>query len=119
METVRLYYHLITNAGSALMLALSTGAGCAILGASVTRTMIGTLTGGVIGLLLGSLGFAHAMWRTHRPQSRNGRLAAYSNTSLGCELGWANPLERSALCYPPETRLDRGRSNFLRGVYPQ
>ena len=71
METIRLYYHLITDLGSALMLALSTGAGSAILGASITRTVDGALTGAVAGVLLGTLGFGYALWRTYEPQIRN------------------------------------------------
>jgi hypothetical protein len=76
METVRLYYHLLTDFGSALMLVLSTGAGCAILAASVTRTLEGALAGVAAGILLSALGFAYALWRTYKPQLRSGQIVA-------------------------------------------
>jgi hypothetical protein len=76
METLRLYYHFATDLGSALMLALSTGAGCAILAASFTRTVEGTVLGAAAGFLISAFGFSYALWRTYKPQLRNGRVAA-------------------------------------------
>jgi hypothetical protein len=76
MDIARLYYHLITDIGSALMLALSTGAGTAILAASITHTFEGALMGAVVGVLLGVLGFGYAVWRTYKPRLKSGRLAA-------------------------------------------
>jgi hypothetical protein len=52
------------------------GAGSAILGASITRTVDGALMGAAAGVLLGTLGFGYALWRTYEPQIRNRRLAA-------------------------------------------
>jgi len=75
METVRLYCHLLTDLGSALMLTLSTGAGCAILAASVTRTLEGALFGAAVGTLMSALGFAYALWRTYKPQLTDGQVA--------------------------------------------
>jgi hypothetical protein len=76
METIRLYYHLLTDIGSILLLALSTGAGCAILSASFTRSLEGALMGATAGVLLGAMGFGYALWRTYRPQIKSGQLAA-------------------------------------------
>jgi hypothetical protein len=77
MENLRYWYHVIADTGSALLLALSVGAGASILGASVTQTVRGGLVGGLLGTLVGGAGFGVAVWRTHRSPSHPGdRLAA-------------------------------------------
>ena len=76
METLRQCYHFLADAGSAVLLALSIGAGASILGASVTHTLRGGIVAGVLGTLIGGAGFGYAIWRTYRPTNRNGRAAA-------------------------------------------
>jgi len=76
MQTLRLWYHLITDTGSAVLFALSLGAGASILGASVTRSLLGALVGALIGAAIGGAGFGYVLWRTYKPQLRNGRAIA-------------------------------------------
>ena len=76
METVRLCYHFLADAGSAVLLALSIGAGASILGASVTHTLQGGIVAGLLGTLIGGAGFGYAIWRTYRPHQKNDRATA-------------------------------------------
>lgn len=68
MQTLRYYYHLVSDVSSAVLFTLSIGAGSSILGASVTRTLAGGVVGALIGTALGAAGFGFALWRTYKPQ---------------------------------------------------